>query len=146
MKCTGITIFDIDTFEPIKITSIKPNAKQEHGDRLHTIREYLKELIIQYPPYEVAIERGFTLHNISTQVSYRVHGVINELFHEYKQFYYAPTTVKLAITKNGKAKKDVVQNSILKKYPDITFANEDESDAFAVSLSHLIKEHKMDWY
>ena len=145
MSNTGITIFNVDTYEPVKITSVKPNAKQEHGDRLYTIREYLKELIIQYPPYEVAIERGFTLHNISTQVSYRVHGVINELFHEYKQFYYAPTTVKLAIAKNGKAKKDVVQSSILRKYPNIEFANQDESDAFAVGLTHLIKNHNMKW-
>lgn len=145
MSCTGIAIFNINTYEPVLITSIKPNAKKEHGERLHTIREYIKEIMIKYPPHEVSIEQGFTMHNKSTQVIYRCHGVANELFHEYKQYYYAPTTVKKLVGKHGQAKKDVVQQQILKRYPDIVFKNEDESDAVGVCVSHLITEHNMKW-
>lgn len=145
MANTGIAIFDIDTYKPILITSISTNSKEEYGDRLHTQRGYMKDLIKKYPPYEVAIEKGFTMHNTSTQVIYRVHGVTQELFHEYKQFYYAPTTVKKAITGNGKSNKELVQETILKKYPNIKFDNEDQSDAVGVACCHLIKKHKMKW-
>lgn len=145
MSNTGIAIFNIETFKPIYIDSVKTNAKQEHGDRLHTIREFMKDLIKQYPPYEVAIERGFSHMNTTTQVIYRVHGVCNELFHEYPQFYYPPATVKLEVAKHGQAKKEVVQKAILKNYPDINFDDEDQSDAAAVAICHLIKVHKMNW-
>lgn len=145
MSETGIAIFNIDTFEPIHITSIKTNSKEEYGDRLHTQREYMKGLIDRYPPYEISIEKGFTAHNVSTQVIYRIHGVTQELFHEHPQFYYAPTTVKKLISGNGRSNKEVLQTSILKKYPNVEFKNTDESDAFAVGLTHLIKKHKLQW-
>ena len=145
MSETGIAIFNIDTYEPIHITSIKTNAKDEYSDRLHMQREYMKDLIDRYPPYEVAIEKGFTAHNVSTQVIYRIHGVAQELFHECPQFYYAPTTVKKLISGNGRSSKEVVQASILKRYPAIEFDNEDQSDAVGVACSHLIKEHKLKW-
>lgn len=145
MSKTGIAVFNIDTYEPILITSIETNDKEEYGDRLHTQRKYMEGLIDKYPPYEVAIEQGFTMHNKSTQVIYRTHGVAQELFHEYPQFYYAPTTVKKMITGNGRSSKEIVQESILKRYPDIEFENKDQSDAVGVACSHLIKNHKMKW-
>lgn len=129
--------------QPIFVGSIKTKATDSHGERLNVIRDYMSDLMSQYPPYEIAIEQGFTMHNKSTQIIYRVHGITNELFHEYKQFYYAPTTVKKMVGKHGQAKKEVVQKSILKKYPDIVFKNEDESDAVGVVLTHLIINHKM---
>ncbi len=145
MSNTGIAIFNIDTCEPILITSVKTNDKDEHGERLHTQREYMKALIEKYPPHEIAIEQGFTRFNTATQVVYRVHGITNELFYEYPQFYYAPNQVKKIVGKHGQAKKEVVQANILEKYPDLEFANDDESDAFAVGICHLIKKHKMKW-
>ena len=145
MTCTGVSIFDLDTLQPTFVGSVSTKAKETHGERLNDIREYLKGLVDRYPPYEVAIEQAFTRFNKATQVIYRVHGITNELFHEYEQFYYAPTTVKKLITKNGQSKKDVVQQFILKKYPDIEFKNEDESDSVGVLISHLITKYKMKW-
>ena len=145
MSNSGICIFNIDTYEPVHITSIKTNDKQTHGERLHVQREFIKELIKKYPPYEVAIEKGFTRFNAATQIIFRVVGVFNEVLHECEQFYYAPTTVKKSITGNGQSKKDVVQNAILKKYSNIKFENEDQSDAYSVGIHHLIVKHKMKW-
>lgn len=145
MANTGIAIFNIDTYKPVLITSISTNNKEEYGDRLHKQREGMRDLINKYPPYEVAIEKGFTMHNTSTQVIYRVHGCANELFHEYEQFYYAPTTVKKDVTGSGKATKEIVMKEINKRYPDIEFSNTDQSDAFAVGVSHLIKKYKLEW-
>lgn len=145
MSCTGLTIFDLETQQPIFVGSVKTNSEETHGERLNDIREYMKGLIAKYPPHEVAIEQGFTMHNKSTQIIYMVHGVCNELFHEYEQFYYAPTTVKKLVSNNGRSSKEILQASVLKRYPDIKFANTDESDAFGVGISHLIKKYKMKW-
>lgn len=145
MSNSGIVIFNTDTYEPVLIASVKTNDKQGHGERLHTQREYIKKLIKKYPPCEVAIEKGFTRFNSATQVIYRVVGIFNEILHEYEQYYYAPTTVKKNITGNGKSSKELLMEKILEKYPDINFKNTDESDAFAVGISHLIKHHKMKW-
>ena len=145
MSNTGIAIFNIDTYKPILITSVKTNNKNTHGERLHNQRDYMERLIKIYPPHEVAIERGFSHMNTTTQVIYRVHGVTNELFYKYPQFYYPPATVKKIIGKNGRAKKEVIQKNILKKYPDMNFNNNDESDAVAIALTHLIKKHNMKW-
>ena len=45
----------------------------------------------------------------------------------------------------GDATKKQVQEIILKKYADIKFSNEDESDAFAVGLTYFIKIGKIIW-
>ena len=160
MECTGLTIFNIDTYEPMHITSIKTKDKDTHGKRLNQIKIEIQKLLDKYPPYEIAIERGFSRFNTSTQVVYRVHGVINEMFKDYKQVYYPPKKVKEAITK-GDATKKQVREEIRKHYPDIEFSkievkdkktkeirieeNEDESDSFAVGLTHLINECGMQW-
>lgn len=145
MSCTGLTIFDLGKKVPILISHIKPNPKETHGERLHEIREFLKDMTKRYAPYEVAIEQGFSMHARSTQATYRCHGVINEFFHEYEQFYYAPTTVKKLVSNNGRSSKEILQASILERYPDIKFANTDESDSFGVGITHLVKVHKMKW-
>ena len=141
MSCTGIAIFDLEKKEPILITSIKTNPKDAYGIRLHMIRNYIKGLIDEYKPYEIALERGFSRFHTSTQVSYRVHGVIQELLRDYQQFYYPPKTIKNVITNRGNANKKFVQKCILKRYPNINFNNNDESDACGVAICHLIKKH-----
>lgn len=143
MSNTGISIFNLDTKQPIIITSIKTNPKDTYGIRLHDIRSYIYDLTKQYLPYEIAIERGFSRFHTSTQVSYRVHGVVQELLKDYPQFYYPPKTIKTIIAGNGNANKKLVQDCILKKYPNINFNNDDESDAVGVAICHLIKHHKL---
>ncbi len=145
MANSGISIFNLNTYKPVLITSVSTNAKDEHGKRLHTQREYMKELIEKHPPYEIAIERSFTRFNNATQILYRCHGVVNELFYNYPQFYYAPNAIKKIITGNGQSNKSIVAKKILEKYPYLKFANNDESDATAIAICHLIKKHKMKW-
>jgi Holliday junction resolvasome RuvABC endonuclease subunit len=144
MDQSGIVIFDLDTLLPIHIDSFKTKEKETHGRRLLHIWEESKKLKEKYPPKEVAIERGFSRFNVSTQVIYRTHGIINLLFCATKQTYYPPKTVKEAIVR-GDATKKRVREVIEKKYPDVVFNNEDESDAFAVALTWLIKNGKIEW-
>lgn len=144
MSSPALTIFNIDTHEPVMVTSIQTNDKDTHGKRLGEIREYFLSFINEYTPYEIAIERGFSRFNTSTQVTFRVHGVINEAFKDCKQFYYPPKSVKESIVM-GNSSKEVVRKAIEKRYTDMEFTNEDESDSFAVGVTHLIKCHGMKW-
>ena len=159
MSCTGLVIFDSNN-NPVHITSIPTKDKDSHGVRLKQIADKILELREKYPPCECAIERGFSQFNTATAVIYRVHGLINYLFHDVEQTYYPPKKVKLAIL-HGDATKKQLQKVIKLRYPEIKFTikeikdkktkqiryeeSDDESDAFAVGLTHLILTGKLAW-
>lgn len=147
MENTGVTIFDLNTFKPVLITSISTSHFKKsatHGQKLKYIEDELINISKDYHPKVICIERGFSRFNTSTQVIYRVHGVVNKLFHDYEQIYYPPKTVKEAICR-GDATKKYVKETILKVFPGIEFNNEDESDSFAVALTYLIKNKYIEW-
>ena len=139
MEQTGIAVLD-EKGTPILITSIATNKKQSHGQRLYQIASELINLKTRYPPTVIAIERGFSRFNTSTQVIYRVHGIVNYIFHDIQQVYYPPKKVKECIL-NGTATKKAIQKKLEKDYKSygISFANEDESDALAVAVTYLKK-------
>jgi len=150
---TGITIYDTEKQDFVYIGSIdtdfiKSRKANKHlylnGIKLKHLWDEMTKLRINYPPEVVVIERGFSRFNTATQVIYRVHGITNLLFQDIPQIYYPPKTVKEAILK-GDATKAQLQQAINAKYNDITFANEDESDSFAVCLTYLIKENLIEW-
>jgi Holliday junction resolvasome RuvABC endonuclease subunit len=78
------------------------------------------------------LERGFSRYNITTQQLFRVHGIINLLFKDIPQLYYAPTTIKKGICGTGKAKKEEIYKAIKELYPNILCKNDDESDSLAI--------------
>lgn len=148
MKCTGITIYDltdkkfvyVGSFNTEKIYATKLNkGLYLNGVKLKHIIDWVKVLMKQYPPTQVAIERGFSRFNTETQVVFRVHGAINCMLWQTPQVYYPPKTVKAMIYKGDATKKEVAR-VIQNNYIDVEFANEDESDSFAVALTYLIKE------
>lgn len=145
MSTSGIAIFDMDTLEPVLVTSITTDEKTEHGHRLNEQRNYMKEIATEYTPTVIFIEKGFTRHNTATQVIFRTVGVYNELLRHFPQEYLAPSTVKKAITGNGRAPKDLLQQVLSERYPEISFNNEDESDAVGVVLCGLIQQYNMEW-
>lgn len=144
MENTGVTIFNLETKEPIYISSIPTNKKHTHGKRLYIIGQELIKLKDKYSPSIIAIERGFSRFNTSTQVIYRVHGLINYLFHDVDQVYYPPKKIKEAIVR-GDASKKLVREKIEKKYPDVKFDDEDQSDSFAIALTYLIENKLIQW-
>lgn len=144
MSQTGLVIFDLTTIQPVEMYTIQTKSKDGHGKRLYDIYKTLQPVIKKYPPKVLSLERGYTKHNVATQVLYRVHGLINFIFWKCPQYYYPPTTVKATIL-NGKAKKEEVQQAILERYPNIKFKTEDESDAFAVGLTYFIKNNLLTW-
>lgn len=150
---TGVTIYDTELQDFVYIGSIdtdfiRSRKANKHlylnGIKLKHVYDEMTALKEKYPPHVVVIERGFSRFNNATQVIYRVHGIVNLLFHDTPQIYYPPKTVKEAILK-GDATKKQLQQAINTKYNDIKFENEDESDSFAVCLTYLIKEGLLEW-
>lgn len=155
LTCTGVTIYNLDKKEFVYIGSFntekirQKKAEKDAGlylnaKKLKHLHEWLEELKEQYPPSIVVIERGLSRFNTATQVIYRVHGMINLMFHDLPQIYYPPKTVKEAIYK-GDATKAQVQKIIKNNFVDVEFANEDESDSFAVVLTYLIKHNLIEF-
>jgi len=143
MSNTGISIFDLNG-NIKKITNIKTNNKETHGLRLKCIANKILEMIIEFPPEKIIIERGFSRFNISTAVLYRTHGVINYLLCDYEQIYYTTKTIKKIIL-NGSATKQQIGDKILSVYPDISFENNNESDSCAVGITYFIKKGIINW-
>lgn len=153
LKCTGVSIYDLEerkfiyigSFNTEKIYATKENkGLYLNGVKLKKLVDWTKELMAQYPPALIAIERGFSRFNNETQAIFRTHGVLNCLLWNKPQTYYPPKSVKLAII-HGDASKELVKEEILKRYPELIMSNEDESDAVAVALTYLIDKGLIVW-
>jgi Holliday junction resolvasome RuvABC endonuclease subunit len=147
---TGIAIVDLNTYKPILVDSVKTtkhknlNEYDDHKERIKLITDKFEELIHIYEPEIVTIEYPFVRFNKATKAVMKVHGVAQRWFYQYKQIYYAPTTLKSTIA-HGKASKELLQERLLKEYPYIEFKNEDESDALACCVTYLIKNKLIKW-
>lgn len=150
LSCTGLTIYDLYKKEFVYIGSFNTEKIKKKKDLYHNaiklkhIYDWLEEMKEKYPPEIIIIERGFSRFPTATQVIYRCHGLANFVFWDVPQIYYPPKTIKEAIYK-GDATKEQVQKIIKNNYVDVEFANEDESDSFAVLLTYLIKEGLIDF-
>lgn len=147
MKNTGVTIFNLSNLEHVYTTSISTEhlgKKPLHGKKLKHIADEMFKIIEKYPPSIISAERSFSRFNAETATIYRCVGVFNYLFSEFEFTYYPPKTVKEVII-HGTASKQLVQDEIKKKYPEIIFNNDDESDSFAVALTYLIKNNLLAW-
>lgn len=137
MSCVGLTIFDSNDAKPVLVTSIATKSEDSCQKKLKLIADRILELKELYEPEKIIIESGFTRFNKSTQQLYRVHGLINYLFWDYEQIYYAATTVKKIITGRGNATKEEVKNSVLQTFPSLEFKTDDESDSLALGLVYF---------
>lgn len=149
LSCTGVAIYDLERREFVFIGSFSTEKIKEKKNRYHNSlklkekADWIISLIRQYPPYYVAIERGFSQYNTATQNIFRAHGLVNYLFWDIPTKYYPPKLVKERLV-HGSATKEDLQNTIKAKYNYI-FSNEDESDAFAVAITALIDNELMEW-
>ena len=139
LSCTGISIFD-DDGSIVFINSIDTRREEGHSGKLKYIADVILPLKEIYKPSIAIIEKGFTRFNTSTQVIFRVHGLINYLFYDVKQVYYEATMVKKTITGKGNVTKEELRDAIWRKYPAVVFSNLDESDSFAVGLCYLYEK------
>ena len=136
---TGLCLFDT-IGNPIKTMSIPTTSKQSHGERLKIIADVLLGLRQQYPITLIVLESGFSRHAVSTQVLYRVRGVIDYLFYDIPEICYAPSSIKKIICGNGRADKIEVQEKIKKMFPKMEFENNDMSDACAIGSCYFLEK------
>lgn len=123
----------------------KGRMKWSHGKRLMNIYEELSFVINSYPDIELVVrEKGVSRFNRSTQVLFRVVGVVDLLLEEYELQPSKEITIsetKKVITGDGKAEKATVATAVQQYLTEkATFANDDESDAVAVGVAYCIKE------
>lgn len=123
----------------------KGRMKWSHGKRLMNIYDELSFVINSYPDIELVVrEKGVSRFNRSTQVLFRVVGVVDLLLENYglqpsKEITISET--KKVITGDGKAEKATVATAVQQYLTEkVTFANDDESDAVAVGVAYCIKE------
>ena len=142
LRNSGFCVFD-DKRNILQIGSIPTTAKDSDGVRLKTIADSLIKVSKKFPADIIIIEKGFFRFYKASQQLNKVLGLVNYLFWDIKQVYYAPTTIKKTITGSGKAKKEEVKDCVLLEYPNISIENDDESDALAVGLTYFKKTEEI---
>lgn len=121
---------------------IELNKLGDHYLRLARIYERVKMLVEQYCPDEMAIEAPFFGKNVQSMLKLgRAQGVAMAaaLSHEVPITEYEPRKIKQAITGNGAASKEQVQQMlrrILAIPADMILPELDATDALAAALCH----------
>jgi len=124
----------------IDFGTIETSSSEKIDDRLLFIHEKLKQILVEYSPDTVAIEKLFFSKNTTTALNVakaigvvvltiRIHGL------DYAE--YTPLQVKQAITGYGRASKEQMQVMIkkifsLKEIPK----PDDAADALAIAACH----------
>lgn len=139
LNSTGVCIFTNDG-QFVKALTIDTKSESETKLKLQIIGNELKKIAKEYTPEILVIEQGFTRYNQSTQMIFRVHGLVNYLFAEYEQIYYPASTVKKVVGGKGNMTKEEIYYVIKEKYPRVKLQNYDESDAYSVGETYFIKQ------
>ena len=110
-------------------------------ERLADLYRGLSDVIVETTPDVIAIETVFTNRNLQTAISVgRASGVVllAAAQAEVPVFEYVPTAIKSAVTGDGSANKDQVQQMIVRLLRLKTAPKPaDASDALAIALCHL---------
>jgi crossover junction endodeoxyribonuclease RuvC len=125
----------------IKVGVIETFGQETNEKRLWFIIDKIKDLIAEFKPQEVAIEKIFFLKNRKTALNIgEIIGALKYLFVEknIKIFFYTPLQVKQSLTGYGRATKKQI-NFMLKQF----FKNQevplqdDAADALAIVMCHI---------
>jgi crossover junction endodeoxyribonuclease RuvC len=107
--------------------------------RLGQIHQAVVQLIAQYQPTEVAIERVFMHRNADSALKLgqaRGAALCAVVGHGASVHEYAPRAIKLAVVGSGSADKAQVSHMVQALLRIAAPATEDESDALAIALCH----------
>jgi crossover junction endodeoxyribonuclease RuvC len=137
---TGYGIVDSDGRGDVHVAS---GCVQVRGPnlalRLHQIHRRLLELVEEYRPDEVAVERVFMHRNADSALKLgqaRGAALTAVVAHGATVYEYAPRAVKLALVGNGGADKAQVAHMVRVLLSIGEPATSDVSDALAIALCH----------
>lgn len=127
---------------------LRLNRMEDHYMRLRRIHERVLGLVEQYLPDEFAIEAPFFGKNVQSMLKLgRAQGVAMAaaLSRDIPIAEYEPRKVKMAITGNGAASKEQVQEMLVRilKIPRENLLPElDATDALGVALCHFYESSR----
>ncbi len=127
---------------------VKLSKFESHYTRLHRIFDSVVSLIAQYNPHELAIEAPFFGKNVQSMLKLgRAQGVAMAaaLTRSMPITEYEPRKIKMAITGNGAASKEQVQEMlrrILSIPREQLLPELDATDALAAALCHFYETQR----
>jgi crossover junction endodeoxyribonuclease RuvC len=120
---------------------ITTSKKDTFEKRVVEAGDALEEIIKQYSPHELSIEKIFFTKSKTTVINVaQIRGVCIYLAHKHGVaiFEYSPPQIKLAIGGHGNASKDDISFMVSRilKLPKKDKKLDDEIDAIAIALTH----------
>ena len=109
------------------------------AERLRAIYDSVCEIIVQYRPTEMAVEKVFVKRNADSALKLgqaRGAAIVAGASHGLSVFEFSPAEVKQAIVGQGRADKVQVQHMIKVLLNLRVTAQSDAADALAVALCH----------
>lgn len=127
-----------NTIKVVEVSHIKTNSKKSTGYRLFQIHNHFQDILTRYSFDAIVFEKGFNKFAVATQQIQRTVGLL--LFTLYRNEIeevaeISPTSVKKAVTGNGKASKDELAEALISYVGEIKYKTNDESDAVGVAIA-----------
>lgn len=137
----GLVEFKNNSFRPLRYGAITTNADIDFNTRLKMIYDDLSEIIKEFNPDSMAVEKLYFTTNQKTAIMVaEARGVIilSAKQNNLPVFEYTPLQVKTAVTGYGKAKKPQVMEMTrrLLKLASVP-KPDDTADALAIALTHI---------
>ena len=129
----------------MRFVNNKRNRTAGTGARLARIADTLQDIYTLHPDITHLVrERGFTMHNSTTQLLFRVVGVFDYITFlnrpDLEVEEISPSEVKKLVTGIGNSSKKDVDKALQKFLThEIDFINDDYSDSVAVGVASLLK-------
>ncbi len=139
----GVAVLEKQTKEVILFSEcISTSPKDTHENRLEKIGLRIREIIIEWNPRDLAIEKLFFNQNTTSALKVaEARGVIlyEASLGGLEIFEYSPQAIKIAVTGYGKASKSQVESMVEKLVvlKDSIKRLDDEMDAIALGITHL---------
>jgi crossover junction endodeoxyribonuclease RuvC len=141
---TGFGVIEGSVAHPAHITAgtIRPTAALRGGERLKLIHDRLLEIIDQYAPVAMSLERSFVAANVQSAFRLgeaRAVAMLAAAARGLMLFEYTPNQVKLTVAGHGHADKAQVKFMVRRALgvsEEVALAD-DASDALAIALCHL---------
>ena len=121
---------------------IRPGARTAYPDKLLTIYQRLCELIGEYSPDAMSLERTFVAVNVQSAFRLgeaRAMALLAAAANRLDLFEYAPAHVKLTVAGHGRADKSQVKFMVRRALgmDETPALADDAADALAIALCHL---------
>jgi crossover junction endodeoxyribonuclease RuvC len=112
---------------------------QQFSERLKTIFDGIREIVLNYQPAEISIEQVFMNKNVNAALKLgqaRGAAIVAALVHTTVLAEYSPREIKLAVVGYGAAEKKQVQHMVCQLLHLSNSPSNDAADALAVAICH----------